>query len=84
MVGLEEVVDVQPKTPRRYGTAGLVPGLFKEVWAHEEHVFAAEGGRPLKGHAAQMGHPDRVTSDILNQHPVEVLVIEDGEGGGRP
>jgi hypothetical protein len=84
VIGLEEVIDVQPQSRKRYGTAGTAPGLFQEVWAHQEHVFAAEGGRTLRGQALQMGHPDRVTSNILNLHPVEVLVIEDGGEGGRP
>jgi hypothetical protein len=75
---------VQPQTSRRYGTAGPGPGLFKEVWAHEDHVFAAEGGRSQHGSTIQLGHPNRVCHDVLNQHPVEVLVIEEGEGNGQP
>ncbi len=84
VIGLEEVIDVQPQTRRRYGTAGPGPGLFKEVWAHHDHVFAAEGGTALRGQDLQLGHPARVSSGILNLHPVEVLVIEEGGDGGRP
>jgi len=84
VVGLEEVVNVQPQMPRRYGTASTGPNLFREVWVHEDHVFAAEGGRTQKGAAHHMGHPDRTSVNILNQHPVEVLVVDDCDVSGRP
>ena len=85
VVGLEERVDTQPKEPRRFGTAGPGPNLFREIWKNEDHVFAAEGG-PARtyGHTQEIGHPERVSSDILNPHPVEVLVVEEGPEDQRP
>jgi hypothetical protein len=42
------------------------------------HVFAAEGGAAkAENDTHRIGVPDRVASNIPNQHPVEVLAIED-------
>ena len=79
VVGLEERVNTQTEEPRRFGTAGPGPNLFREIWKNEDHVFAAEGGPAwTHHHTHEIGHPERVSSDILNQHLVEVLVVEEG------
>jgi hypothetical protein len=75
---LEETIDVTPQARRRFGTAGPFPTLFAEAWKEDEHVFAAESGTSTVGDASQrLGPPERVASSVLNQHPVEVLAIEE-------
>jgi hypothetical protein len=78
VIGLEEVIDVRPRPARRYGTAGPITNLFRELWKDENHVFAVEGLRQKEEQGPkELGHPDRTPSDTLNQHPVEVLTIEE-------
>jgi hypothetical protein len=84
VIGLEEVVDVRPQLARRFGTASAGLNLFHEVWEHEEHVFAAEGTKDSRSKAIQLGHPGRISSEVLNRHPVEVLAIDEGEAIGQP
>jgi hypothetical protein len=81
VIGLEEKVTVTPRRPHRFGTAGASTNLFSEAWKEEEHIFAAEGiGRRFNTSTTkELGHPGRVTPDVLNQHPVEVLAIEENE-----
>jgi hypothetical protein len=82
VIGLEEVIDVQPREPRRFGTAGPISNLFREVWKEELHVFAVEGASPgTEGTTCELGHPDRTSSDVLNRHPVAVLAIEEVSTG---
>jgi hypothetical protein len=75
---------VQPRLPRRFGTASTGLNLFHEVWAQEDHVFAAEGTKDSRSRAVQLGHPGRTASEVLNRYPVEVLAIDEGETTGRP
>jgi hypothetical protein len=66
VIGLEEVIDVQPCKPRQFGTAGPISNLFQEVWKEELHVFAAEGASPgTEGATHGPGHPDCTSSDVL-------------------
>lgn len=80
VTGLVDRVDVQPRPPRRFGTAGPITSLFRKVWESEHHVFAAEGGHrmPTSGQVQDLGHPDRAPRNVLNRFPVEVLVIDEG------
>jgi hypothetical protein len=78
VIGLEEVIDIRSQETRRFGTAGPLVNLFREVWKEEHHVFSAEGTSWGSGDATfQLGHPDRTPSDTLNRYPVEVLAIEE-------
>jgi hypothetical protein len=78
VLGLEEVIDVRGREPRRFGTAGPRANLFRDVWKDELHVFAAEGlNVGVPGTVTELGHPDRTASNILNKYPVEVLAIEE-------
>ena len=78
VVGLEEVVPVADQDRRRFGTAGPFPVLFAEAWREDTHVFAAEGRtRQEDPDTHRLGPPERVKTDVLNRHPVEVLAIED-------
>jgi hypothetical protein len=83
VLGLEELVDVRPRAPRRFGTGSTGPSLFREAFKEEHHVFAAEGIRIHSGMATSLGHPDRTPANTLNQHPVDVLAIEE-DTVGRP
>jgi hypothetical protein len=41
-------------------------------------VFSAEGGGALIGNdTPRLGPPERVTTDVLNRYPVEILAIEE-------
>jgi hypothetical protein len=72
------VIDVRPHYPRRFGTGGAFPNLFREVWKDEDHVFSAEGGVGMSGCTGKsLGHPDRTSSNVLNQYLVEILAVED-------
>jgi hypothetical protein len=80
VTGLVDRVDVLPRPPRQFGTAGPITSLFRKVWESEHHVFAAEGGHwmPASGQVQDLGHPDRAPRNVLNRFPVEVLVIDEG------
>jgi hypothetical protein len=78
VIGLEEEIDVRPRPGRRYGTAGPITNLFRELWKDEIHVFAAEGLPQQEGQGPkELGHPDQTPSDTLNRYPVDVLTIEE-------
>jgi hypothetical protein len=69
---------VLPRPARRFGTAGPIANLFREVWKEELHVFAAEGlTQEPATLTKELGHPDRTSSETLNLHPVDVLAIEE-------
>ena len=78
VVGLEEAIAITNQPKRCFGTAGPFPNLFAEAWREDEHVFSADGGN-LQGNAGtqHLGSPGRVSPDVLNRHPVEVLAIKD-------
>jgi hypothetical protein len=78
VIGLEEVIDVQPWEARQFGIAGPIPNLFRDVWKDERRVFAAEGSSPGTGGMTQeLGHPERTSSHTLHQYPVEVFAIKE-------
>jgi hypothetical protein len=59
VIGLEEVIDVERREPRRFGTAGPIVNLFRDVWKEEQHVFAAEGKCLGENNGTrELGHPD--------------------------
>jgi hypothetical protein len=61
--------------------AGPLGNLFQKVWEGTEHIFAAEGrGKVPESDARSLGHPKRTSPDILNQYPVEVLIVDDWTG----
>ena len=84
VLGLEELVDVRPRTPRRFGTGSVAPNLFREAFKNEQHVFAAEGIKLHSDTATHLGHPDRTPANTLNQYPVEVLAIDEDTVGRPP
>jgi hypothetical protein len=78
VVGLEEVIEVAQQGKRWFGMAGPFPILFTEAWKEDEHVFSAEGGSALiKNDTQRLGPPERVTTDVLNRYPVEVLAVKE-------
>jgi hypothetical protein len=80
---LEETVEARSREPYQFRTAGHGVNLFQEIWKHEQHVFMV-GGKKM-GQAAGMhnhGHPDQTRTKTLNQHPVEVLAIDESEHKG--
>jgi hypothetical protein len=77
LIGLEELVDVRPRSPRRFGTGSLAPNLFREAFKDEHHVFTVEGIKIASDTATSLGHPNRTPANTLNQYPVEVLAIEE-------
>jgi hypothetical protein len=77
VVGLEEVLNVTNQSRRRFGMASPFPILFQEAWREDAHIFAAEGGKATNNDTHRLGSPERVTADILNKYPVEVLAIEE-------
>jgi predicted helicase len=69
---------VTPQTRRHYGTAGPFSTLFTEALKADTHVFAAESGTSTFGDAThRLRPPERVASNVLDQHSVEVLAIEE-------
>ena len=78
VVGLEEMIGIARQDRRRFGTAGAFPILFREAWKEDFHVFAAEGGKlPLDTATQRLGPPERVATNVLNRHPVQVLAVEE-------
>jgi predicted deacetylase len=74
---LEEVINVTKQFRRRFGTAGAFPILFREAWKEDIHVFAAAGAKISADAGTQLlGPPSRVTTNVLNLHPVAVLAVE--------
>jgi hypothetical protein len=63
---------------------GLGIDLAPVVWKEADHVFAShdnslESHKEDKSIAVQLGSPHRVSSQVLNQHPVECLLVEGWE-----
>ena len=79
VVGLEEFVNVSDQVRWRFGTAGSFPILFREAWREDEHVFSVEGGKAPNGDSnlQHLGTPERVSGEVLNRYPVDVLAIEE-------
>jgi len=78
----------------RFGTSGTGRNLFSEVWSAEHHVFAAEGRRQLVKQSqdgvtvtqqpeqrgpVNIGCPRQAPVTVLQDHPVDVLIVESSE-----
>jgi hypothetical protein len=96
VTGLVDRVNVQPRPPRRFGTAGPITSLFGKVWESEHHVFAAEGatggqqaGR-CKTWVIQIEPPETYSTDfrlkcwsLMKERSTQAGVTGIGRGGSK-
>jgi hypothetical protein len=72
------ILDAQ-KSTWSYGTIGFGVDLARTVWPEQEFLFSSQQ-KPLieaQGQAIyDLGPPNRVTRNILSQHPVDCLMID--------
>ena len=67
-----------------YGTVGLGIDHIPSVWKEHHHRFGSHRHEIIPNHpsqAAQLGPPGRVKPTILNQYPVDCLLVEGHEPG---
>jgi hypothetical protein len=78
----DQEVFIRPSGTRlRYGTIGLGIDHAPLVWKDADHVFEShdsvlESHKQEEGDVVQLGSPHRVSSQILNQQPVDCLLVE--------
>ena len=78
VVGLEERIDVTSTHDEASERRDPSPLSSQMALKADIQMFAAEGGATkFENDTHRLGVPDRVASNILNQHPIEVLAIED-------
>jgi hypothetical protein len=62
-----------------YGTVGVGVDYGPMIWKEHEHVFLAHSQQTthaLPTTALNLGSPQRLKPDFLDQHPVECLLVE--------
>ena len=66
----------------RFATVSLGFHVMQQVWPHEHHVWTS-GPQPVPAQGTQdvertihMGHPSRVKRSVLEENPVDVLLVD--------
>jgi hypothetical protein len=63
-----------------YGTIGVGGDLARTVWPEQKFIFFSQQKRLIEAEGSalhELGPPNRVPTNVLSQHPVDCLMIND-------
>jgi hypothetical protein len=79
IIATSQTILLQKQTKNTFGTAGEGIGLASDIWTIQEHIFTSQTQDLLSWTTQapkQLGSLHRLPMNLLNQKPLEVLLID--------